>query len=96
MKKDRSKKLKHMYLHIGNNKIIRTRDVIGIFDADTATVSHTTRAFLSDKERNGKLTTATDEVPRAFVLYGDKNKENICFSLLSAKTLTKRNAESEK
>ena len=67
--------MKNMYLHIGNNKIVRTRDVLGIFDADTA----------------------TDEVPRAFVLYGDKNNENICFSLLSAKTLVRRNeAESEK
>jgi hypothetical protein len=89
--------MKNMYLHIGNNKIIRTRDVIGIFDADTATVSKTTRAYLSEKEKSGALTSATDEVPRAFVLYGDKNNENICFSLLSAKTLVRRNeAENEK
>jgi cellulose synthase/poly-beta-1,6-N-acetylglucosamine synthase-like glycosyltransferase len=72
-------------------------DYIGIFDADTATVSKTTRTYLSEKEKNGVLTTATDEVPRAFVLYGDKENENICFSLLSAKTLVKRNeAETEK
>lgn len=80
-----------MYLHIGNNKIIRVKDVIGIFDADTATVSKTTRAYLSEKEKKGLLMTATDEVPRAFVLYGDKKEENICFSLLSAKTLANRN-----
>ena len=70
-----------MYLHIGNNKIIRAKDVIGIFDADTATVSKTTRAYLSEKEKKGLLTTATDEVPRAFVLYGNKKEENICISL---------------
>ena len=45
--------MKNMYLHIGNNKIVRTRDVIGIFDADTATVSKTTRAYLSEKEKLG-------------------------------------------
>ncbi len=86
-----------MYLHIGNNKIIRTKDVIGIFDADTATVSKITRAYLSQKEKSGLLTTATEEVPRSFVLYGKKNNEKICFSLLSAKTLAHRNeAENEK
>ena len=89
--------MKNMSLHIGKNKIIRTRDVIGIFDADSATVSKTTRAYLSEKEKKGALTTATDEVPRAFVLYGDKNNENICFSLLSAKTFVRRNeTESDK
>ena len=31
-----------MYLHIGNNQNIRTADVIGIFDADSATVSAVT------------------------------------------------------
>ena len=86
-----------MYLHVGNNHNIRVRDIVGIFDADTATVSKTTRAYLSEKEKKGSLTTATDEVPRAFVLYGDKNNENICFSLLSAKTLVRRNeTENEK
>ena len=36
-----------MYLHIGNNRNIRTTDVIGIFDADSATVSAVTKKFLS-------------------------------------------------
>ena len=86
-----------MFIHIGNGKSVLKTDVIGIFDADSATVSKTTRAYLSEKEKKGALTTATDEVPRAFVLYGDKNNENICFSLLSAKTLVRRNeTESDK
>ena len=27
-----------MFLHVGNSKNIREKDIIGIFDADTATV----------------------------------------------------------
>lgn len=79
-----------MYLHIGNNKIIRAKDVIGIFDADTATVSKTTRAYLSEKEKKGLLTTATDEVPRAFVLYGDKKRRKYMFFAFVCKNSCKQ------
>ena len=39
-----------MYLHAGNNKIIRTKSIIGIFDMDNATLGADTRAFLKKKE----------------------------------------------
>ena len=32
-----------MYLHIGNGKMIKMKDIVGIFDSDTATVSKITR-----------------------------------------------------
>ena len=35
-----------MYLHAGNDKIIRTKSIIGIFDMDNATQSADTRDFL--------------------------------------------------
>lgn len=42
-----------MFLHAGNNKNILLKEIIGIFDMDTATVSPDTREFLksSDKAR---------------------------------------------
>ena len=39
-----------MYTHAGNNRIIRTRDIIGIFDLDTSTVSKITKKYISEKE----------------------------------------------
>ena len=39
-----------MYLHVGNNQNIRIRNVIGIFDADSATVSAVTKKYLSVAE----------------------------------------------
>lgn len=32
-----------MFLHVGNNKNIRVRNIIGIFDADNATISRETK-----------------------------------------------------
>ena len=35
-----------MYLHIGGETVINTKDIIGIFDLDTSTMSYKTREFL--------------------------------------------------
>ncbi|MBR6050331.1 MAG: DUF370 domain-containing protein [Clostridia bacterium] len=78
-----------MYLHIGENKIIRKSDVVGIFDSDTATVSKTTRSFLKDADRRGALETVGD-VPKSFTVTQNKKDEKIYFSQLSSKTLAGR------
>lgn len=57
-----------MYLHIGNNKNLRSREVVGIFDSDTATVSGTTKDFLKRMQKDGKLFSSSGELPKSFVL----------------------------
>ncbi len=79
-----------MYLHIGNNKNIRTRDIIGIFDTDNATRSSITRKFLSDAEKHGGVTAAAEEIPKSFILYRTKKRCAVCFSQLSVASLAGR------
>ncbi len=81
-----------IYLHIGNNRNIRTKDVIGIFDADSATVSNITKKFLSTAEAEKKVKFASLEVPKSFVLYKDRKTKTvkICFSQLSSASLLGR------
>lgn len=84
-----------MYLHIGNNQNIRTADVIGIFDADSATVSAVTKKFLSGEEEKKHVRFASMELPKSFVLYRDRRtgKVKICFSQLSTASLAGRARE---
>lgn len=35
-----------MYLHLGQESIVRTRDILGIFDLDTASLSRHTCDYL--------------------------------------------------
>ena len=84
-----------MFLHIGNNKNIRERDIIGIFDADTATVASVTRKFLSRAEKKGLVDAATEEIPKSFVLYKRKGKYAICFSQLSTSALLGRSGNEQ-
>ena len=82
-----------MFLHVGNNKNIRKKEIIGIFDADTATVSVTTRRFLSGAEREGHVETASEEIPKSFILYRKKEGCVICFSQISTMALLGRSEQ---
>ena len=79
-----------MYLHAGNNKMIREKDILGIFDMDNSTVSAITRKFLSDSEKNNLVVSAKDEIPKSFILYKEKGKYMICFSQISTSALIGR------
>ena len=81
-----------MYLHVGNNQNIRIKDIIGIFDADTATVSAVTKKYLSVADGHKSVTFASEEIPKSFVLYKDRKtkKYRVCFSQLSTASLCGR------
>ena len=79
-----------MYLHIGNGESIRKESVIGIFDLDTATVSKTTKKYISKKEKEGKVEYTDFDLPRSFVLCSEKNKEIIKLSRISTSGLKQR------
>ena len=81
-----------MYLHVGNNQNIRIRDIVGIFDADTATVSAITKKYIKGADGAGSVSFASEEIPKSFVLYQDRRKKKyrICFSQLSTASLCGR------
>ena len=76
-----------MYVHAGNNRIIRTRDIIGIFDMDTATMQGATREYLRRAEKSGRMVNIKEEIPKSFILYREGDGFNICFSQLSSVSL---------
>ena len=63
-----------MYLHIGNNRTVPSGDLVGIFDADSATVSAITRKFLSAAQKSGKLHSATGDLPKSFVVVAPEKR----------------------
>ena len=81
-----------MYLHVGNNQNIRIADIVGIFDADTATVSAVTNKYIKGADGEGGVSFASEEIPKSFVLYRDRRKQKyrICFSQLSTASLCGR------
>jgi len=80
-----------MYLHLGQDTVIRTDEVIGIFDLDTATLSKHTRNYLACAEKAGQVINVTNELPKSFVVCLDSGgNRRIYISQISSATLLKR------
>lgn len=80
-----------MYLHLGNDHIVRTREIIGIFDLENSSVSANTRDFLAAAERNRRVIYCTYEMPKSFVVCLDEElTETVYISQMSCATLLKR------
>ena len=78
-----------MYLHLGQDYVVHTRDIIGIFDIDTCSVAKRTRDFLRHAEHEGAVVPLSDELPKSFVIT-DFPDETVFISPISSKTLKKR------
>ena len=76
-----------MYLHVGNNKIIREKDIIGIFDLDTATVSKITKDFIGKRQKDGAVTYLDSDLPRAFILLDEDGETKVRLSRISTSGL---------
>ena len=76
-----------MYVHAGNNRLLRAETIIGIFDMDTATVGAETKEFLSSAQREGRVILTTYELPRSFILTAD---DMVTLSQLSPSALSGR------
>ena len=79
-----------MFLHVGNNKTIRKKSVIGIFDMDNVTVSAVTRRYLTQMQKEGRVESAVEEIPKSFVLYSGDDGYRICISQISSNVLLSR------
>lgn len=86
-----------MYVDLGQNAVFSHKDIIGIFDLDTATVSGKTRDFLSQAENKGQVTTVSPyDLPSSFTVCAtDKSSQNVYISPASTGTIAKRGFASE-
>ncbi len=80
-----------MYLHLGNAVLVKTDEVIGIFDLDNTTVSKKTRDYLNTSEKKKEVITVSYDLPKSFVICSkEKGKQKVYLSQLSTATLQKR------
>ncbi len=76
-----------MYLHIGDETILKSKDILGIFDIETTSISKKTREFLANAEKMNNVIYVSYDLPKSFIITTD-NK--VYISQISASTLRKR------
>ena len=76
-----------MYIHLGQNTVVSDKEIIGVFDLETTTVSKITRDYLSKNEKKKNVYYVSAELPRSFVVCEGRR---IFVSHLSPGTIGKR------
>ena len=81
-----------MYLHLGNDIVVRKNEILAVFDLDNTSQSYLTRGYLSAAEKAGRVVNAAgDEIPKSFVVCaGDDGQQTVYLSQLNSSTLLKR------
>ena len=75
-----------MYLHIGEDTLVRDKDIIGIFDMDNSTVNKATRDYLKKAEKDKKVIYVNYDLPKCFIV----TDKNVFVSPINTGTLNKR------
>ncbi len=57
-----------MYIHLGRDYVLNDRDIIGIFNLETTTISPRGREFLNYAQKNGAVVSLSEELPQCYVL----------------------------
>lgn len=81
-----------MYLYLGQETVIRSGEIVGIFDLENTTVSKHTKAFLATAQRDGQVIEVSPEIPKSFVVCRQGPRTRIYLSQISPATLKKRAA----
>lgn len=76
-----------MYIHLGSDSVISTKEIVGIFDMDTSTVNKATRDFLTLAEKEKRVVYVSYDLPKSFVVC--KNS-TVYICPLNTSTLLKR------
>ena len=81
-----------MYLHLGQDIVVRNADIIGVFDMDNTTISPHTRDFLRRAETDGRVTYVSMELPKSFTVCAPKKggADQVYISQIAPSTLRKR------
>ena len=79
-----------MYLHLGSDTVVRSGDIIGVFDIENTSVSKNTREFLAGAGKRKNAVTGSYDMPKSFTVAVENGKERVYISALSSAAILKR------
>lgn len=81
-----------MYLHLGQDIVIKKSDIIGIFDIENTSVKKDTKEFLKNSQLKNNIINVSMDLPKSFcVCYNKIKKQTIVYiTQMSVSTLQKR------
>ena len=78
-----------MYVHIGNNAVVRDSDIIGVFDIETS-MDDDTREYLAAAGRRRNAVYVSWKETKSFIVSVEKGKEKVYITNVGHKTIANR------
>lgn len=85
-----------MYLHLGRDTVVNTKNIISVLDLESTSVSKYSREFLKVIEEEGFVKNVSDEIPKSIVICEEKGQSVIYITNISTKALAGRIKKNEK
>ncbi len=80
-----------MFVHIGSGVSVRGEDIVCIVDLEGESTASQTRDYMKLMQRQNRVRTVGDELPRTLVITSDAAEGQLCHvSPISARTLRER------
>lgn len=79
-----------MYVNVGQDTVIRSRDIVTVCDIDKTSVSGITRDFLRKAQEENRVIVASGDIPVSFILLCDGS---VILSPLNTLTVKRRMTE---
>lgn len=85
-----------MYLHVGQEIVVRQQDIVGVFDIENTTVSKLTRDYLTKAEKGGQVQYVNLDLPKSFTVCApprrnrQDRRQTVVVSPIASRTLNKR------
>lgn len=79
-----------MFIHLGNDVVVNSKNIVGIFDIENTTTGKNTSKILENATKENRVVTVSFEMPKSFIVCIENGIEKIYISQISVSTLRKR------
>ncbi len=79
-----------MYLHLGSDTVVNTKNIISVLDLESTSVSKYSREFLKIAQEEGFVRSVTDELPKSIVICEEMGQSVVYITNISTKALSGR------
>jgi len=79
-----------MYLHLGGDICVPTKDIVAVMDMETSSTSKITREFFKHIQKNSEVVSVNEDLPKSYVIVNKNGVTTVYISPISSQTLVKR------
>lgn len=79
-----------MFLHLGNDVVVTSKDIVAVFDMDNTTTARQSRDFLAHAQKMGMVVDICDDLPKSYIVVNSGGITRVYISSVSSRTIAKR------